>query len=105
MNLNDWPKPKLNAEFFQNKHKMYLVMYCLHDMGYNINSAREIIDTIEHENLDKSKFDFPYETFDLFKEHVLAGEFDVNVEKRLTTPEQIAAYKQDTKDRHLWERS
>lgn len=105
MNFEDWPKPQLNVEFFQNKRKIYTIIRALQDAGYNVDSVRGIIDVIEHNHIDISKFDFPYCSFDVFKEHTLIGEFDIDVEKRLATPEQIAAYKQDIKDKNLWERS
>lgn len=104
MNLDDFPKPDVTG-VFEEKRRMYRILYCLQDMGYNIDSAREIVDVIKRDKLDISQFVFPYGSFDAFEAHTLAGEFDFDESEYIATPEQIAAYEQETKDKHLWERS
>lgn len=104
MNFNDWPSPKLEGAILESC-KMYGVKSDLRDMQYVVNSAREAVSIIEQNNLDLSQFDFPYGSFEAFKEHTLAGEFDFDESKCISSREEIAAYKQDIKARHLWRRS
>ena len=42
--------------------KLHHIIYLLRGMGYDIDDARSVIDVIENFNLDKTKFEYPYNT-------------------------------------------
>ena len=60
--------------------KSNVIIRQLIELGYDIYDARAAIKIIEDNNLDKSQFDFPYGSFEEFKKHVLAGEFDIDLD-------------------------
>ncbi len=67
------PKHKVD----ENRNKMGHVISNLCYMGYDICTAKEAIQIIETEKLDKSRFDFPFGSFDEFKKRVLSGELEM----------------------------
>lgn len=56
----------------------------------NAGDARDAVRIIEKHGVDKFDFDYPYGSFEAFKKHVLAGEFDADIESMLMTDEEIA---------------
>ena len=54
----------------------YIVRMLLND-GYDIEDERDAVKFIEEHGVDKFGFDYPYGSFEEYKRHVLAGEFDV----------------------------
>lgn len=61
----------------ENCNRMCRIIDDLCDMGYDICTAKEAIQVIETEKLDKSQFNFPYGLYDEFKECVLSGELEI----------------------------
>lgn len=99
MNLNDFPKLEYN-----NNTKMSRIENILLYLGYCTDTGKDVVDAIEQNHLDLSQFDFPYGSFEAFKEHALAGEFDIDVYGRIASPEKIAEIRQLVKDKKLWVR-
>lgn len=50
-------------------------------LGYDIEDERDAVKIIEYEGIKKFNFDYPYGSFETFKQHVLTGEFDFDIEK------------------------
>ena len=71
-------------------------------LGYDVGDARSAIKIIEDNNLDKSQFDFPYDSFEETKSHVLAGEFDYDIDSFATSQEKIDELHKAVKDGKLW---
>lgn len=74
------PEHKVN----ENCNRMCRIIDDLCDIGYDICTAKEAIQIIESEKLDKSQFNFPYNSFDEFKEHVLSGELEIKLLNMMT---------------------
>lgn len=71
-------------------------------MCYDIDDARSVIDVIEDFNLDKTKFEYPYNSYEIFKQHVYAGEFDVNIDSLLMSEEHSKKLDEAVKEGRLW---
>lgn len=97
MNLDDFPKPD-----YDNDTKMSRIESILLQLGYRTDTGKDVIDAIEQNHLDLSQFDFPYGSFEAFKEHALSGEFDFDAEKWIASPEKIKEIRQLVKDKKLW---
>lgn len=69
---------------------------------YDVEDAKVAIKIIEENNLDKSQFDFPYGSFEEFKKHVLAGEFDYDEKSFYSSKEEIEALDNAVKEGELW---
>lgn len=67
----------------------YIVRMLL-NAGYDIEDERDAVHVIEEHGIDKFTFDYPYGSFEEYKKHVLAGEFDVDMEDVMTTDEERA---------------
>lgn len=85
----------------ENRNKMGRIISDLCDMGYDICTAKEAIQIIESEKLDKSQFNFPYNSFDEFKEHVLSGELEMKSLNMMTKEEQ-EQLDRDVREGRLW---
>lgn len=72
----------------ENRNKMGRIISDLCDIGYDICTAKEAIQIIESEKLDKSQFDFPFGSYDEFKKRVLAGELEMKPLNMMTQEEQ-----------------
>ena len=83
-------------------HQSYRIICCLISMGYAIHRTRDVIRVIENENLDRSQFDFPYGSFEIYKQHVLDGEFDIDATKHLMPDEIQSQLQQVADDDQLW---
>lgn len=84
------PVSRLVISEYKVNEKWWKVNYIVRTLvraGYDIGDAREAIQIIESENLDKSQFDYPYASYDEFKKHVLLGEFDIDVNSMMMTKE------------------
>lgn len=95
---NNLPKHKPSEE----RVKAHYIIYILQEMGYDVRSERDVIHVIETFNLDKKQFDFPYGSYDVFKSHVLAGDYDVNVKSRIMSKERREALRKDVEEGKLW---
>lgn len=71
-------------------------------MGYNIDDARSVINVIEDFKLDKTKFEYPYNSYENFKQHVYAGEFDVDIDSLLMSEEHCKELDKAVKEGRLW---
>lgn len=91
------PEHKVN----ENRNKMGRIISDLCDIGYDICTAKEAIQVIETKKLDKSQFDFPYNSFDEFKEHVLSGELEMKSLNMMTKEEQ-EQFDRDVREGRLW---
>lgn len=61
------------------ERKADYIVRTLTGMNYDVGDERDAIKVIESEGIEKFNFDYPYDSFDAFKQHVLAGEFDVDI--------------------------
>lgn len=59
----------------EDRKKLNYIIYLLFD--YEVRNARDAVCIIEEHGVDKFDFDYPYGSFEEFKKHTLAGEFDV----------------------------
>lgn len=95
---NNLARHKVSEEHLKAHH----IIYILQDMGYDVGNEREAIHIIETFGLDTSQFDFPYGSYDIFKFHVLVGEYDVDVKSRLMTNERREELQKAVKESRLW---
>ena len=72
----------------EDRKKLNYIIYLLSD--YNACNARDAVRIIEEHGVDKFDFDYPYGSFEEFKKHTLAGEFDVDIEAMLLTDKERA---------------
>ena len=85
------PIPKYDLPEYEpdeNELKVDVIMQKLSDMGYSVATERDAVQVIDSFVLDKSQFDFPYGSFEGFKKHVLAGEFDYDEESFFSSKEE-----------------
>ena len=100
--------PKLNtskhkpSEKREKWKKVHIIVRTLTDMGYDIIDIKDVINIIERDHLDKSKFDYPYESFEVFKQHVLAGEYEYDRKSAYVSKEIHEARIQAVKEGKLW---
>ena len=92
------PEHKVN----ENRNKMGRIISDLCDIGYDICTAKEAIQVIESEKLDKSQFDFPYGSFEEAKKHVLAGEFKYRKKSFSSSKKEIEALHKAVAEGKLW---
>lgn len=69
---------------------------------YDVEDARDAIRIIEEQGVDKFQFDYPYGSFEEYKKHVLAGEFDLDIKSVLTSPEEQKELDKAVKEGKLW---
>ncbi len=84
------PVPKFKAPKHKPSEirlKSDYIIRTLMSMNYNIEDEKDAIAIIESNGIDKFNFDYPYGSFDTYKEHVLAGEFNVDPSKMMTKAE------------------
>ena len=74
----------------EDRKKLNYIHYILRERGYDVGSTRDALRIIEKHGVDKFDFDYPYGSFEEFKKHVLAGEFDIDIEAMMMTDEEIA---------------
>lgn len=92
--------PIPNCKPSKEKLQASLIVRTLVGMGYDINTKRDAIAIIESEGIEKFNFDYPYGSFEAFKQHVLAGEFDVHV--KLGTKEHHEELEKAVREGKLW---
>lgn len=95
---NNLPKHKPSETCLKSHH----IIYVLQEMGYDVGDERDAIHVIETFGLDKQQFDFPYGSYDVFKSHVLAGDYDVNVKSRIMSKERREELRKDVEEGKLW---
>lgn len=99
------PIPKLKSPMYTPSEKdlrIHQIVYSLRDMGYNADDARSAIRVIEEYELDKSQFQYPYDSFDEFKKHTLEGEFDIDIQSDLMTKQEQKALDDAVREGKLW---
>ena len=74
----------------ENRRKLNYIYYILRKQCYDVDGVRDAVHIIEKHGVDKFYFDYPYGSFEEFKKHVLAGEFDIDIEAMMMTDEEIA---------------
>ena len=84
----------------ENKKKSNYIIRMLFD--YDVEDARDAIRIIEEQGVDNFQFDYPYGSFEEYKKHVLAGEFDLDVKSVLTSPEEQKELDKAVKEGKLW---
>lgn len=84
----------------ENKKKSNYIIRMLFD--YDVEDARDAIRIIEEQGVDKFQFDYPYGSFEEYKKHVLAGEFDLDIKSVLTSPEEQKGLDKAVKEGKLW---
>lgn len=82
--------------------KLHHIIYLLRGMDYNIYDARSVINVIEDFNLDKTKFEYPYDSYKNFKQHVYAGEFDADINSLFMSKEHCKELDKAVKEGRLW---
>lgn len=80
--------------------KSIYIIRMLFKAGYDVGNARDAVKLIEEKGVDKFDFDYPYGSFEEYKKHVLAGEFDVEI--KLATKEDHEKLQQAVKEGKLW---
>ena len=98
------PVPKFKAPKHKPSEirlKSDYIVRTLISMNYNIKDEKDAIVVIESNGIDKFNFDYPYGSFDAYKEHVLAGEFDIDLSKMMTKAEHDTM-ERDIKEGKLW---
>ena len=96
------PRLKMSEYKLTKRDKMTNVVIKLRVMGYDIEDPRIAIKIIEDDNLDKSQFDFPYDSFEETKAHVLAGEFDFDESSMIITDERREELRKAVEEGKLW---
>lgn len=99
------PIPKYDLPEYEpdeNELKVDVIMQKLSDMGYSVATERDAVQVIDSFGLDKSQFDFPYGSFEGFKKHVLAGEFDYDEESFFSSKEECEELDKAVKEGRLW---
>ncbi len=102
--LLNMPAPRLNIPEYEltENDRMSNVMRQLYKIGYDVEDAKTAIWVIEKFHIDKSQFDFPYDSFEEAKKHVLAGEFDYRKKSFSSGKEKIEALHKAVKEGKLW---
>ena len=102
------PVPKFNlpkikkSEERKKWEKVDIIIRVLTGMGYDVIDVKDAVDIIERNHLDKSKFDYPYGSFETFKQHVLAGEYEYDRKSAYVSKEIHEARIQAVKEGKLW---
>ena len=71
-------------------------------MGYNVEDAKNALSIIETCNIDKTQFDFPYGSFDAYKQHVLSHDLDLDLTSHIMTSEESEKIEKAIKEGKLW---
>ncbi len=82
----------------ENDRKLYALENTLYDMGYNCEEPKDMIKVIEIFKLDKSQFDFPFDSYDAFKARVSNGEYDDYGVIKFMTQEEVEAMERDIEE-------
>ena len=104
------PVPKFKAP---NNHKTAItsdierkaekiMSFLIYDMNRDVADEREVIEIIECMGIEKFNFDYPYGSFEAFKQHVLAGEFDKDSSKMEMTDEDREKIAKGEKEGKIW---
>ena len=87
----DFKLPEVKINLDRTPTPQTKLNYILHLLyKYGADDARDAVRIIEKYGVDKFDFDYPYGSFEEFKKHTLAGEFDVDIEAMLLTDEERA---------------
>lgn len=98
------PVPRIDDEPFviSDAMKAFKIVRRIRHMGYYVDDTKAAVNLIEKANLDKSQFDFPYGSFEEFKKHAFAGEFDVDESAMHMSDEERKQIKRDVEEGRLW---
>lgn len=73
-NLSNNHKTAITSDIERKAEK--IMSFLIYDMDRDVANEREAVRLIEYMGVEKFNFDYPYGSFEAFKRHVLAGEFD-----------------------------
>ncbi len=73
-NISNNHKTTITSDIERKAEK--IMSFLIYDMNYDVTDEREAVRIIEHMGIEKFNFDYPYGSFEAFKQHVFAGEFD-----------------------------
>lgn len=65
-----------------------------------MDSTRDAVRIIEEQGVDKFDFDYPYGSFEEFKKHTLAGEFDIDADYMALTDEKRSKLKNAVRENY-----
>lgn len=82
--------------------KVNRIVCTLTRQGYVCDDARDAIKIIESNHLDKSQFEYPFGSYDVFKTHVLSGDYDFDEESVLMTDEEHEQLQKEVAEGRLW---
>lgn len=74
----------------------------LKHIGYAVNDAKEALLILEKHDIDKSQFDFPYGSFEAYKQHVLAGDLEFDLTSNIMTDEQREEIRINVEEKKIW---
>ena len=100
MSIPKYDLPEYKSD--ENELKADIIVRRLSKMGYSVDTERDAVQIIDNFNLDKSLFDFPYHSFEEFKKHVLAGEFDYDTDTFASSQEEIDELHKSVAEGKLW---
>ena len=82
--------------------KSMKIMRKLRKMGHDINDPNEALAVFETCNIDKTQFNFPYGSFDTYRQHVLSHDLDLDLTSNVMTPEESEKIDKAIKEGKLW---
>ena len=97
--------PELDVPAYKpddNWIKASIIIRTLIREGYDVDGAKGAVKIIESNYAYKSRFDYPYGSFNRFKRHVNRGDFDVNIESLLMTEHRRNILDKSVKEHKLW---
>lgn len=97
------PIPKINFPICKlSQEQLYAsnIIQELNKKKYHVENERAAVTLIESVGIKNFDFDYPYGSFETFKEHVLAGEFDVK--NKIVKPNNHERLNQLVKEGKLW---
>ena len=84
------------------KRKSSKITRKLRNMGYDVNDPNEALTVFETCDIDKIQFDFPYGSFDAYKQHVLLHDLDLDLTSNIMTSEESEKIDKAVKEGKLW---
>lgn len=100
------PVPRLNIQKCKPSKdisKMCRIIEILSGMGYDVDNVHDAIYTIESKHIDKSKFDYPYGSFEEFKRHAMAGDLEMkSIESIEMSKETANKLDKDVREGRAW---
>lgn len=99
------PIPRLKKSEYRSSEEISRlngIIYILRKQGYDVDDAKSVINVIDTLRLDKSQFNFPYDSYAIFKQRAYAGEFDVDINVAMVSEEHCKELDKAVKEGKLW---